>query len=155
MSDGYKFQQLKGEILQRSTSSVWDIAKREWRLASVYQVDDPETCLCGHSPINEICVLRNSTNGREAEVGNVCVQKFMGINSQKVFQSLKRVQKDPTKSLSMDVIALFSEQGILQDKDVKFYASIHRKRSISLAQMQWKEDINNRVLQRLVRAELN
>ena len=69
------------EIIALSEASNWDEAKREWALLHVYREDDPLTCLCGHFPINEICVIGNMKNGREAIVGNVCVKKFMGLPS--------------------------------------------------------------------------
>jgi hypothetical protein len=154
MADGFNFAQLQQAILDQSESDIWDVARKEWRLASVYEVEEPERCLCGHFPIIEICVLRNTRNGQQAEVGNVCVQRFMGIDSTKIFQSIKRIRKDPSKSLSMDVVILFSQQGILANKDVQFYSSIHKKRNLTLPQANWKQDINKRVLDRLVRARL-
>ena len=66
----YKLTQ---EIINRSVSDRWDEAKLEWSLCEVYEAEDPETCLCGHFPIIELCVLGNKTNGRFATVGNCCV----------------------------------------------------------------------------------
>ena len=43
-------------------------------------------CLCSHFPIKEICVIRNRVNGVRAEVGNVCVKKFLGLPSGKIFE---------------------------------------------------------------------
>lgn len=43
----------------------------------MYEVDEPDTCLCGHSPIIEICVLTNILNGKVAEVGNRCGKRFL------------------------------------------------------------------------------
>jgi len=50
---------LTTEIVARSASKVWDAAKLEWVLHEVYEADEPESCLCGHFPIIELCVLRN------------------------------------------------------------------------------------------------
>ena len=56
------------EILERSVAQTWDEARREWSLYEVYEADEPETCLCGHFPIIELCVLRNRRNGIQATV---------------------------------------------------------------------------------------
>ena len=28
----------------------------EWKLDHIYWEDEPDTCLCGHYPINELCI---------------------------------------------------------------------------------------------------
>jgi hypothetical protein len=45
MGDGFNFQQLKA-----SRATDWEVAKSEWRLVEISEVDEPETCLCGHYP---------------------------------------------------------------------------------------------------------
>jgi hypothetical protein len=64
------------EILARSVADNWFDAKQEWRLWRILfsAPDDPGTCLCGHFPIREHCVLTNHLNGNEVVVGNVCVK---------------------------------------------------------------------------------
>lgn len=49
--------QLMREIVALSQASTWDKAKLECELESVYEEEEPDTCLCGHFPINEICVI--------------------------------------------------------------------------------------------------
>jgi hypothetical protein len=78
---------LTEEIINRSQSKVWDMAKLEWSLHKIYEADEPETCLCGHFPIIEICTLRNKLNGQFATVGNCCVKKFIGLPSDLIFQA--------------------------------------------------------------------
>jgi hypothetical protein len=87
----YKLTQ---EIVARSVATTWDEAKLEWKLEEVYEADEPETCLCGHAPIVERCILRNQSNLNTALVGNCCVKKFIGLPSDKIFQAFKRVRKD-------------------------------------------------------------
>jgi hypothetical protein len=65
--------QLTTEIIARSVATTWDAAKLEWSLLEVYEAEEPETCLCGHFPIIELCVLSNRRNQAEATVGNCCV----------------------------------------------------------------------------------
>ncbi len=73
--------QLIEEIISRSHSNDWNSAKNEWSFEYVYQSEEKETCLCGHHPIINICVLKNSINNNETEVGNCCVNKFLGIDA--------------------------------------------------------------------------
>ena len=96
--------QLTTEILKLSVAQTWNEAKREWSLEEIYEADEPETCLCGHYPIIELCLLRNDHNGAQATVGNICVKKFMGLPSDNIFQAIKRVRKDASKSLNLGAI---------------------------------------------------
>lgn len=89
---------LTQEILNRSISDTWDIAKLEWRL------DEAGTCLCGHYPIIETCILQNIKNNNYATVGNCCVKKFIGLPSDGIFNAIKRVRKDITQSLNIEAI---------------------------------------------------
>ena len=46
------------EIIKLSVADIWEIAKCEWELIEIYFSDEPETCLCGHYPIIELCEIR-------------------------------------------------------------------------------------------------
>ena len=89
---------LISEILVRSQADEWADAKLEWLLHEVYAAAEPQTCLCGHFPIVEICVLKNKENQRRTRVGNCCVKKFMGLPSHLIFQAIKRVNNDRGRS---------------------------------------------------------
>ncbi len=155
MSDGYNFQVLSKAIVALSEADNWDEAKLEWSLWEIYQVEEPETCLCSHHPIIEICVLKNKKNGFHANVGNVCVDKFLGLDSKKIFDAVKRVQNDISKALNVETIVFFFERNLIGGKDKDFYISTWRKRLLSAKQQQWREDINRRILDRLPRANLS
>jgi hypothetical protein len=155
MRDGFNFARLKAGILSLSNSQEWPIAKLEWSLWQVYQADEPDTCLCGHNPILEICVLKNRKNGNFAEVGNVCVNKFMGIQSTKVFNGIKRIQDDISKSVTVEALVTAKERGFISARDESFYLSVRLKRSLSGKQESWKIDINNRILAGLRRMPIN
>ena len=51
--------ELQLQIILRSEAKAWSEAKKEWRLKNIWLSDDPETCLCGHHPIKEICEIEN------------------------------------------------------------------------------------------------
>ena len=98
MGDGYNFKQLQERILALSDAADWDVARKEWSLVDVSEADEPETCLCGHFPIVEICQISNRVTGHKTEVGNRCVRRFLGFRSDLIFTAIKRIRKDISKS---------------------------------------------------------
>lgn len=144
-------QKLHDGIIALSNAVEWHAARLEWRLKDVWMSDDPETCLCGHYPIREICVIVNKENGAEAEVGNCCVNNFLDINSEQVFSSLRKVVADPASSFNEATIELVYERGYISKWERDFYLDIWRKRVLSPKQAAKKERINAKILARLRR----
>jgi hypothetical protein len=136
------------EIVRLSQAATWEEAKLEWQLADVYQVSEPETCLCGHFPINEVCVLRNIGNGATTEVGNVCVKKFLGLPSEAVFRGLRRIAEDKTKALSAELTKHAHARGWINDWEATFCTDTIRTRKLSTAQRRTRVQINQKVLER-------
>ena len=143
---------LTEEIIALSSSSNWDRAKLEWALHEIYEAEEPDTCLCGKYPIIEICILRNRLNGKLATVGNCCVKKFIGLPSDRIFQAVKRVRKDSTKSLNAEAISHAQEKGWLNTWESDFYFDIMRKRNLSQKQAAKKIEINEKIAQQMQRA---
>ena len=141
--------QLIKEIISRSVSGQWDEAKQEWHLSEIYREDEPLTCLCGHTPIIEICVLKNKLNNKDAIVGNVCVNKFLGIASEQIFAGLRRIKKDINKGLSPAATAYSHERGWLNDWEKEFCLNTSRKRALSEKQKTVRVKINLRVLSKV------
>jgi hypothetical protein len=146
MGDGYNFRQLKGEILALSRATDWEVAKKEWRLVEISEADDPETCLCGHFPIIELCTISNATTAKSVDVGNVCVKRFLGFRSDLIFQSLKRVRGDLDKAIGADASAFFHERGVINDWEYQFQQSTMRKRDLSERQLASRRAINQKVI---------
>jgi hypothetical protein len=142
---------LTAEILARSSASAWDEAKLEWVLHEVYEADEPETCLCGHFPIIELCVIANKKIGGLATVGNCCVKKFIGLPSDKIFQAVKRVRKDSSKSLNAEAVDHAFEKQWLTGWEKSFYFDIMRKRKLTDKQAAKKRQINELVAARMRR----
>jgi hypothetical protein len=142
---------LFAEIIDLSVAKTWDAAKLEWVLLEVYEAEEPDTCLCGHFPIIELCVLSNQRNRARATVGNCCVKKFIGLPSDKIFQAVKRIRKEPSKSLNREAIQHAFERKWINDWERKFYLDIRRKRSLSVSQAEKKKEINELVLSRIKR----
>jgi len=146
MGDGYSFQQLKAHILPLSNAAIWEVAAKEWSLTGIHEADEPETCPCGHFPIMEICTIHNRVTGRSTEVGNVCVKRFLGLRSDLIFASIKRIRKDPDKSLNADAVAFFHERGVLNVWEYDFCQNTLRMRSLTPARLSKRRDINQKVL---------
>jgi hypothetical protein len=142
---------LTSEIIALSVANNWDAARLEWALHEVYETEEPETCLCGHFPIIELCVLNNKRNSNFATVGNCCVKKFIGLPSDKIFQAVKRVRKDTSKSLNAEAISHAFDRSWLTEWERDFYFDIMRKRNLTAKQSSKKEQINELVLQRMKR----
>jgi hypothetical protein len=143
---------LTQEITALSQAKTWDRAKLEWDLESIFYEDEPDTCLCGHFPINEICVLRNRINGNVATVGNVCVKKFMGLPSDKIFQAVKRIRKDTEKSLNAEAITYALRRGWINQWEHDFYLSIYKKRNLTAKQWRKKIQVNRKLLMGIINA---
>lgn len=147
--------QLTTEIIKLSNAHAWDAAKLEWVLLEVYEAEEPETCLCGHFPIIELCVLQNKLNSNQATVGNCCVKKFIGLPSDKIFQAVKRIRKDLTKSLNAEAVDHAFQRGWLSEWERKFYFDIMRKRSLTAKQKAKKLQVNELVLTRMKRGAVS
>jgi hypothetical protein len=146
MGDGYNFQQLKAHILPLSSAVTWEVAVREWSLTGIHETDEAETCPCGHFPIMEICSIHNRVTGHSTEVGNICVKRFLGLRSDLIFAAIKRIRKDPDKSLNADAITFFHERRVLNEWEYNFYQNTMRLRGLTPAQLGKRQDINQKVL---------
>ncbi len=143
------------EIIILSVADTWDEAKIEWQLAEIYHQEEPDTCLCSHFPINEICVLRNKRNNLTTQVGNICVKKFLGLPSDLMFQALRRIAKDETRALNAETIDHAFRKGWINNWEKKFYFDTMRKRNLSNKQLAKRIQINRQVLNRTKRVKRN
>jgi hypothetical protein len=109
--------------------------------------DVSETCLCGHFPINNICVLTNRRNAVTVEVGDECVKRFNGINLDLVFDGLRRIKEDGSLGLNPDATEFFYSMGRITWLQRRFSLATWLKRSrLSHWQKLWRKQINRRVL---------
>lgn len=138
--------QLTNGIINLSISHQWDAAKLEWVLHQIYESEEPETCLCAHFPIKEVCILRNKINGNFVTVGNCCVKKFIGLPSDKIFQAVKRVRKNDEKSLNAEAIQHALDRGWINQWEFDFSIDTMRKRNLTTRQMQTRKKINAKML---------
>lgn len=141
-----KSEILAREIIRLSESPIWDLAKREWKLSEIYFADGPESCLCSHYPIIELCIIQNSNNGKLATVGNCCVKKFLGLPSDKIFSAVKRIKKDVEKSINAEALDYAFQRKWISKWEFDFYKNIRSKRLLTDKQNNKKKEVNNRIL---------
>ena len=138
---------LTNEIIKLSVSDYWDNAKLEWNFEYAYQSEEKQTCLCGHNPIINICVIKNTQNKNETEVGNCCINKFLGIDKgNKIFDSIKRLKDDLSKSMSAEVLEYLNDKKVITQFEYDFYTDTLRKRNFSDKQLEIRERINQKFL---------
>jgi hypothetical protein len=145
------FKLTKG-IIEFSIANTWDEAKLEWELEQLWREDEPDTCLCGHFPIIEICLLRNNRNQNKVIVGNCCVKKFKTLPSDLIFQAIARIQGDIARAINVETINHAFNKGWINDWERKFYMDTWRKRNLSGSQHDKRIQINRKILSRIVRA---
>ena len=135
---------LVDEMLLISESATWDTAKYEWGLE--YIREGKSTCLCGHFPIKEICILKNKLNDKRCEVGNVCVKKFTDLPSNLIFGAIKRISKNIDKSVNLETIAFAFDAKWINDFESGFYSDKYKKRNLSDRQLALKKQINQIII---------
>ncbi|MCW6531693.1 hypothetical protein NED98_15705 [Sphingomonas sp. MMSM20] len=147
MGSGHNELKFKTAILALSTVKDWDEAKAEWALHFVYDDAAERSCECEHSPIHQICVIKNRKNGAETEVGNVCVRRFLRLLSNRIFSVIRRIRADINNSLNPAALDLFVERGVISHQEQQEYLEYWRKRKrMSDDQKAQKLSLNTRVL---------
>jgi hypothetical protein len=137
-----------------SKSKRWSVAKLEWDCVDVYRLEpdrESETCLCEHYPIREICVLRNRETLREVEVGNVCVNKFIGLPSEPIFVGLRRIAANVNKGPNPALTEHAWEKGWLTEWEYDFCDSTWRKWKLTDKQARCRRKINRKILEKTKR----
>ncbi|RQY17550.1 hypothetical protein [Burkholderia stagnalis] len=142
----HNFERLREHILPLSKSKNFEAARVEWILESVEVSDEFDSCPCGQD-IKEHCYILNKVTGHRTYVGNVCVNRFIGIDTGSLFDGLRRIRENSAANPNLAVIAYAEARGFLFEKEPDFLRETVRKRVLSSAQKAWKEKINRRILQ--------
>ena len=137
---------LAKEIIARSDSKDWDSARAEWALIEVYDVDGPETCLCGHFPIHRICILQRRGTPREVTVGRCCVKLFIDPDVDKVTQACQALWENIDRAVSGSVVVWLHGRGMISDWEQDFYLSTWRKRILTAPQRAKRRQVNEKIL---------
>lgn len=153
MSRNY-FENLKNHILPLSKASDFDIAKKEWIVDHIYKTDDYERCPCS-TPIIEHCAIRNMLNGNMTFVGNVCMKRFMDIDTNKLFAGLKKIENNSHAIPNRDLIEYAQRSRYLyDDREYLFLKSIENASELSDKQKQWLYFINRRIIGKITVRQL-
>lgn len=139
------FERLRDHILPLSQAETFEAARTEWVLECIEITDEFDYCPCGQE-IKEHCYIRNKVTGHKTYVGNVCVNRFIGIDTGNLFDGLRRIKENPTANPNLAVIAYAESQGFLFDKEPRFLRETALKRVLTAPQKAWKEKINRRIL---------
>lgn len=148
MSD-HSLERLKEHILPMSNSGDWNNAKNEWRLVGIEIQEDWDNCPCGKE-IKELCYIQNQLNNNKTYVGNVCVNRFIGIDTGNLFAGLRRIIDDETANANEDLIIYAYKLRYIYENEYKFLMQTRRKRVLSEKQLEWKRKINRRIVQQTV-----
>ncbi|TNE64584.1 MAG: hypothetical protein EP335_06920 [Alphaproteobacteria bacterium] len=148
--EGHSFERLKSHILPLSESKNFDVARKEWSLVAIEISEEFDSCPCGQE-IKEHCYIRNGLNGNETYVGNVCINRFIQIDTGNLFEGLKRITKNLEANANRDLIEYAYKMGYLYgEKEYIFLRQTMRKRNLSAAQIAWKVKINRRIINETV-----
>ncbi|WP_334191181.1 hypothetical protein DOP62_14155 (plasmid) [Synechococcus elongatus PCC 11801] len=145
----HNFERLKAHILPLSCSQDFNQAKKEWDLISIEISKEYDFCPCGKE-IKEHCYIKNKRTGHTTYVGNVCVNRFIGIKTNSLFAGLKRIAEDNTKSPSEALILYAYNSGYLYEGEYEFLMAVRLKKTLSANQIAWRRKINRRILNQIV-----
>ncbi|MEN6624206.1 MAG: hypothetical protein ABFD50_21990 [Smithella sp.] len=154
MGEGSSFEELKRVILLNSVSKNWETAKLEWNLDHIEQLDDQddfEQCVCFHD-IKELCFIFNSFTKTTLMVGNVCVNNFLGIDTESLFQSLKRINKDPKASPSPELAKYALKKEFITLWEHNFYEKHYQEKDLTNRQIVIRLEINEKILKGIRRS---
>lgn len=149
------FGNLKAHILPLSEEKFdFNLAKLEWELDYVVFTIEFGQCPCSQR-IKEHCHLRNKINGNTTHVGNICVERFMGIDAGQLFNGLRKIRNNPEAPPNRDLIEYALARGYLYgDNEYDFLRNVVNKRRLSEKQKQWLTFINRRIIEQIVVREL-
>jgi len=142
-------ENLSSHILELSEAKNFNDAKKEWVLDYIEIAEELESCPCGHENIKDLCYIKNTLNGNTTFVGNVCVNKFVGIDARNLFTGVKRIREDIESNMNEDLIVYAEGKGWLKYGEYNFLLDTKRKRNLSYKQISWKTSINHRILKNI------
>jgi len=144
--EGHSFERLKRHIIPLSLSGAFDVAKSEWDLIGVEITEEFDNCPCGQN-IKEHCFIKNRLTNHQTYVGNVCINRFMGIATGPLFEGLKRIAADTSANANDAVIEFSYKMGYLYGEgEYNFLKRTKLKRNLSAKQIAWKQKINRRIV---------
>lgn len=115
-----------------SVGQTWEELKAEWRYAySSLDHSGSSKCLCGKEKIHELCFIRSRLTNHLTFVGNVCINKFLGIDAPLFAKRLIRATTKPEKKLPMEMILAARREHIIRSSEVGKYKEDKNVRRIA------------------------
>lgn len=146
---GRNFERLRDHILPLSRAATFSDAVTEWDLVAIEISDEFDSCPCGQE-IKEHCFIHNRVTGNRTHVGNVCINRFLAIDTGTLFDGLKRIKNSEGRA-NLDLIEHAYRMGYLYDRnEYDFLVSIRRKKKLSPKQAAWEKKIHRRILSETV-----
>ena len=145
----HNLERLKAHIVPLSNATAFETARKEWVLIGVEISEEFDNCPCGQE-IKEHCYIQNRLNGNTTYVGNVCINRFIGIETGTLFTGLKRIANDETANANEDLIQHAYRFGYIYENEYSFLMQTMRKRKLSDKQLEWKKKINRRIVNQTV-----
>ncbi len=147
---GHNQHALREHICSVSVAPFWEAAVREWELFGIEKSEEWGQCPCGQK-IKEHCFLRNRINDAVTHVGNVCVNRFMSIETDSLFQGLRKIAADSKAKPNAALIDYAFRTGFLfGQNEYEFLTDVARKRILTPKQASWIEKINRRILSKTI-----
>jgi hypothetical protein len=141
----HNFEKLRSHILPLSAAKNFGEALGEWTLIGIEVSEEFDNCPCGQQ-IKEHCYIENRVNGNKTYVGNVCINRFLGINTGNLFDGLKRIKEDISANANAELIEHAYKFGYIFESEYGFLIRTRLKRKLSDKQLAWKQKINRRIL---------
>lgn len=145
---------LERELLALSSQTEWQKARSEWVLTQVWQ-EPSGTCLCGHYPITDHCLVHNQVTGARAVLGNCCVNRILGLDYSDVFKAVARLRKNQEGSVPTSLLVSANEFGWLNEWELSFSWDTRQKRKLSEKQRECRRRINSKLLRQFSRGGSN
>jgi hypothetical protein len=145
----HNFEALRAHIIPFSVSQDFSTACLEWTLQSIEISEEWDSCPCGKD-IKEHCYIHNRLTGASTYVGNVCINRFMGLDTKPLFAGLKRIKQNWEAAPNEALIAHAMSKGYLYGSEPEFLVRTARKRILSERQMAWRMKINRRILSQTI-----
>lgn len=139
------FHSLAQHIILLSESQTFEVARKEWDWTGIYLSESWGECPCGVL-IKEHCYILNRLNGNETHVGNVCINRFMDIQTDNIFYGLKKIIQDNRACPTESLIFHAEHFGYIYPNEKQFLLRVCHRRVLSTKQRNWIEKINHRII---------
>lgn len=137
-------EKLVTELLGKSASNDWEVAKKQWEIGAIHIGED--TCACGKKPIKFICHMRNTVTGQTAILGSTCVEKYLDIKCTHVFKDMIVVPVG--RFVRVETLEFAHRLGYVNDWERDCYLSLiaySKRRDLSEKQCKVRDKVNVKV----------